>query len=89
MLAAGQILVRLKSKGGLPVIRSLPRQHVVPYFSPDEKVEYKDPTTGRVSIAEVHQANGEQWPPYYAIRIIEPDPSIRKAHTGHGLPRGA
>ena len=71
-LAAGQILVRLKGSSGLPTIKSLPRHHVVPYFSPDEKVEYRDPNTGQVSIATVHKANGEQWPPYYAIRIVEP-----------------
>jgi len=85
VLAAGQILVRMKSKSGLPMIESLPRHHVVPYFSPDEKVEYTDPNTGQVSLATVHQANGDQWPPYYAIRL-EPNATVGKADPAHLLP---
>jgi len=80
MVAAGQILVRMKSKSGFPMIKSLPRHDVVPYFSPDEKVKYRDPVTGQISLATVRRANGEQWPPFYSISLED---NARGKEAGH------
>jgi hypothetical protein len=60
------------------MIKSLPRHDVVPYFSPDEKVKYRDPVTGQTSLATVRRANGEQWPPYYSISL-DPDARVNEA----------